>query len=81
MNSYHKGPQHRPSDPPQNKLSLLERKLDRGEINPGVWRTYFPDLTDGKIPSCEDCAAFEVCIYDHDLEPIACLGKQERHFI
>ena len=63
-----------------NKLFLLQEKLETGEINRGVWIIYFSDLPVDKVPGCEDCAAFRVCPYHHDLEPIECFSNRTRHF-
>jgi len=64
-----------------NELFLLQKKLETGEINQGTWISYFSDLPADEVPACEDCSAFKVCPYHHDLEPIECFSKRTRHFI
>ena len=65
--------------PPLQKLFLLEKKLERGEIDQGLWIAYFPDVPANKVPTCNDCPAFNVCKYNHDLEPIECFSRRERN--
>ena len=74
-----KAPHNLLSNASLHKLFLLEKKVERGEIDQGLWIAYFPDVPVHKVPSCEDCQAFNVCRYNHDLEPIECFSKRERH--
>ena len=69
-----------PSPGPRQRLVLLREKLQAGDINQGVWETYFPGLPEGQVPGCGDCAAFPVCKYGRDLEPVECFSKPGRHF-
>jgi len=64
-----------------NKLFLLQKKLETGKINQGMWVSYFSDLPADKVPTCEDCPAFKVCPYHHDQEPIECFSTRARHFV
>ena len=61
------------------KLFLLEQKLESGEIPLGMWISHFPDNPADEVPSCRDCEAFNVCRYNHDMEPIECFSRRERH--
>jgi len=60
-------------------LSALREKLERGEINPTAWMWHFSSYPAYKIPVCEDCADFDTCEYGHDMPPIECFSKPERH--
>jgi len=61
------------------KFFLLQKKIESGKINFGVWFAHFSNLPVDKIPTCKDCAAFNVCIFSHDKEPIDCFSSPGRH--
>lgn len=65
---------------PLHKLFTLEKRLENGEIDQGLWISYFPDFPINKVPTCEDCEAFDVCKYNHDMEPVECFARRRRHF-
>jgi len=74
------GPQRSSSIESQSSLLILVEKLERGDINYGVWISYFPSYSGDRVPTCEECEAFSVCIYNHDLPPLKCFSKPGRHY-
>ena len=64
---------------PGKSLLVLHRKFETGEIDFESWCHFFSDCPIDRIPVCEDCAAFRKCAYGHDLEPMECFSRPNRH--
>jgi hypothetical protein len=56
----------------------IQRFLETGRIDPGIWKNHFPTLLPSKVPSCEECSEFLDRTCAGGREPVECfLLKQQ----
>jgi hypothetical protein len=63
----------------RKSLVILREKMESGEINPLAWMWHFSSFPAARVLRCEDCADYEGCEYDHDMAPLDCFSKTDRH--
>ena len=60
-----------------SEMVLLHRKLRDGDINFGLWCSFFANCPIDKVPDCEDCEAYGACTKKESMGPIECFSRRE----
>ena len=60
---------------PKYTVSDLRKLLSEGRIEPTLWMIHFSNVLDTKVPTCSDCADFDLCELrkeNSEINPIDC---------
>jgi hypothetical protein len=50
----------------------IQRFLEQGRIDPGLWKNHFPTLLPTQVPACEECSEFIDRTCPGGSDPVEC---------
>lgn len=50
----------------------IQRFLEKGKIDPTLWKNHFPSLLPTQVPGCEECSEYKERICPGGKDPVEC---------